>query len=167
MIWDDLRFFLAVQRRGSHKGGARQLRVAPTTVARRIAALESALGTKLFVRTPERLLATAAGLALAVHAERVEAEVIASERALEAADTRLEGALRVTAPDGLVHYVLLPALSEFRQSHPALTIDLRADTSILDLSRREADVAIRLARPKEPALIARRLGVMPFASASR
>ena len=128
MLWDDLRYFLAVQRRGSHKRAARQLHVDPTTVA-----------------------------------ERVETEVLAAERALEAADARLEGVLRVTAADGFVHYVLVPALSQFRQTHPALTIDLRADTTLLDLSRREADIAIRLARPKEPALVARRLGAMPLA----
>ncbi len=163
MLWDDVRYFLAVQRRGSHKAASRLLRVAPTTVARRIAALEEALGVKLFERTPERLLPTPAGLALFVHAERVEAEMLAAERTLDAADARLEGTLRVTATDGFIHYVLVPALFQFRQAHPALTIDLRADTSLLDLSRREADVAIRLARPKEPALVARRLGVMQLA----
>jgi DNA-binding transcriptional LysR family regulator len=163
VLWDDVRYFLAVQRRGRHKGAARLLRVDPTTVARRIAALEVALGAKLFVRTPERLLPTVAGLTFAVHAARVEAEVLAAERALEAADARLEGAIRITATDGFVHYMLLPALAQFCRAHPALTIDLRTDTNLLDLSRREADVAIRLARPKEPALVARRLGAMPFA----
>lgn len=163
VLWDDVRYFLAVQRRGSHKGAARLVRVDPTTVARRIAALEEALGAKLFMRTPDRLLPTTAGLTFAAHAERVEAEVLAAERALDAADARLEGAVRVTATDGFVHYLLVPALAQFRQAHPALAIELRTDTSLLDLSRREADVAIRLARPKEPALVARRLGTLPFA----
>jgi DNA-binding transcriptional LysR family regulator len=109
------------------------------------------------------VLATPVGLALATHAERIEAEVLAAERALEARDARVEGALRVTAGDGLAHYVLLPALEELRLEHPALALELRADTRVLDLSRREADVAVRLTRPKEAALVARRLGAMRMA----
>lgn len=163
MLWDDLQVFLAVHRRGSHKAAARALSVDPTTVGRRLAALEAAVGARLVVRTPDRVLATPVGLALATHAERIEAEVLAAERELEARDVRVEGALRVTAGDGLVHYVLLPALAELRREHPALAVELRADTRVLDLSRREADVAVRLARPKEPALVARRLGTLPFA----
>jgi DNA-binding transcriptional LysR family regulator len=163
MVWDDLRVFLAVQRAGSHKRGARHLRVDPTTVGRRVAALESALGARLFLRTPEGLRATPAGLRLVPHAERMEAEALEAERTLLAADTRLEGSLRVTAGDGFVHFVLLPALPELRREHPLLCIELRAETRILDLSRREADVALRLVRPKEPALIARRLGRMQLA----
>src|SRR5581483_4361654 len=72
------------------------------------------------------------------------------------------GSLRVTAPDGFVQYLLLPALGDLRREHPLLSVDLRADARVLDLSRREADVAVRLVRPKEPALIARRLGQMRF-----
>jgi len=134
----------------------------PTTVGRRLTALERTLGARLFLRTPERLQATSAGLRLLPHAERIEAEALEAEREVLAADARLEGSLRVTATDGLVHYVLLPALAEFRREHPLLTIDLRVDFRMFDLSRREADVAIRLVKPKQPALIARRLAEMRF-----
>ncbi len=158
MIWDDVRVFLAVQRRGSHKGAARVLAVDATTVSRRVAALEGALAARLFLRTPERLELTAAGKRLLLHAERMEAEALAGERALAAADERLEGSLRVTAADGFVQYVLLPALSEFRREHPQLTVHVVSESRLLDLSRREADVAVRLVRPRQPALIARRLG---------
>jgi len=160
VLWDDLRVFLAVHRLGGHKKAARHLRIDPTTVGRRLAALEGALGARLFLRTPEGLQATPAGLKLVPHAQHMDLEALEAERALLAADTRLEGSLRVTAPDGFVHYVLLPALGAFRRQHPLLTIDLRADTRVLDLSRREADVAVRLIRPREPALVARRLGQM-------
>jgi DNA-binding transcriptional LysR family regulator len=88
----------------------------------------------------------------------MEAEANQAERELSAADTRLEGSLRITATDGFAHYVLLPALGEFLRDHPGLSVEVRTDNRVLDLSRREADVAVRLARPKEPALIARRLG---------
>jgi DNA-binding transcriptional LysR family regulator len=162
VIWDDLRVFLAVHRSGSHKRAGRMLGVAPTTVGRRIAALESALGVRVFLRTPERLQITAAGSKLVAHAERMEAQASDLERELSAADSRLEGSLRITAGDALVQYVLLPKLAELRREHPQLVFELRADTRMLDLSRREADLAVRLVRPKEPALIARRLGDMPM-----
>lgn len=162
MNWDDLRFFLAVARSGSLKGAARVLSVDPTTVGRRISTLESELRTKLFVRTPEQLELTAAGRALLERAERIEAEVLACERELSGLDPSISGPLRVTAADGFVNYLLLPALEELRREHPGLTLDLCADTRMRDLSRREADLAIRLGRPREPALIARRIGKVHF-----
>jgi DNA-binding transcriptional LysR family regulator len=127
-------------------------------VGRRITALEDALGARLLLRTPERLQATAAGLKLVPRAERMEAEALELECDLQAADGKLEGSLRVTAPDGFVQYVLLPALPHLRREHPVLFLEIRSDLRALDLSRREADVAVRLFRPKEPALVARRLG---------
>jgi DNA-binding transcriptional LysR family regulator len=163
MDWDDLRYFLAVHRRGSHKAAARLLRVAPTTVGRRIAALESESHATLFVRTPERLKTTPAGLALLPRAERIEVEVLASERELRSNQGILTGPLRVTAGDALVNHVLVPAMGGLLAAHPDLLIELRTETAIVDLSRREADVALRFVRPKEQALIARRLGELPFA----
>jgi DNA-binding transcriptional LysR family regulator len=163
MFWDDLRYFLALHRAGSLKGAARGLGVDPTTVGRRLAALEEAVGARLFTRTADGLEASPAARALLPRAERIEAEVLASQRELEGADRRLEGPLRVTAGDGLINDVILPALAELRRAHPALTVELVAETRLADLSRREADVAIRLVRPREPALLARRLGEMRFA----
>jgi DNA-binding transcriptional LysR family regulator len=162
MAWDDLRYLLATHRTGSHKAAARQLRVATTTVGRRLAALEAAVGVRLLLRTPERVVATEAGRALLEHAERIEAEVLASERRLRGGDEALAGPLRVTAGDGLINGVLVPALEGLRRLHPALALELRAETRIVDLSRREADLAIRLVRPREASLVARRLGEMRF-----
>jgi len=163
MNWDDLRYFLAVHRRGSHKAAARLLRVAPTTVARRIAALESGLQATLFVRTPERLKTTRAGLLLLPRAERVEAEAQASERELHANQASLTGPLRVTGGDALINHVVVPSMAELFTAHPELVIELRTETALVDLSRREADVALRLVRPKEPSLVARDVGELPFA----
>jgi DNA-binding transcriptional LysR family regulator len=162
MNWDDLRYFLAVHRRGSHKSAGRLLRVDPTTAARRIVALEQATGARLFVRTPDGLKTTAAGLTVLAHAERVEREVLASERELLANPTAVAGPLRVTAGDAVVNYLVVPAMSDLLAAHPELSIELVTETSIVDLSRREADVALRLVRPKESALVARRLGELPF-----
>src|SRR5437763_3110841 len=110
MSWDDLRHLLAVHRQGSHKGAARLLRVDPTTVGRRIAALERALGATLLVRTPDGLKSTPAGLRVLTHAERIEAEVLASERELLANPTALAGPLRVSGGDALVNYAVLPVM---------------------------------------------------------
>jgi DNA-binding transcriptional LysR family regulator len=162
MDWDDLRYFLAVRRRGSHKAAARLLGVSATTVSRRLEALEAAARTRLFVRTPEGLTVTAAGLTLLPHAERIEAEILASERELQGAHEATGGPLRVTAGDAFVNYVLVPALGDLFSTHPGLVLELRTDTALLDLSRREADVALRFVRPKEPALVARRIGEFPF-----
>ena len=163
MNWDDLRYFLAVHRRGSHKAAARILRVAPTTVGRRIAALEDGFGVALFVRTPDGLKTTPAGLALLPRAERVEGEAQASERELHANQAALAGPLRVTGGDALINHLVVPAMGELFAAHPELSIELRTETAIVDLSRREADVALRLVRPKEPSLVARHLGELAFA----
>jgi DNA-binding transcriptional LysR family regulator len=162
MNWDDLRYLLALHRQGSHKGAARQLGVAPTTISRRIFALEEAAGARLFVRVRERLKPTPAGLVLSRHAERIEAEVATAERESISSAEGLAGPLRVTGGDALINHVVIPALPGLLNAHPEIAIELRTDTSIVDLSRREADVALRLVRPKEPALVARRIGELPF-----
>jgi DNA-binding transcriptional LysR family regulator len=157
--WDDLRVFLAILRTGSHAAAARRMKVAPTTVGRRLAALEAAAGSRLFTRTPDGLAATATARALAVHAERVEEEVSQAERQLTGADTRPTGAVRITCGDGFAAYVLAPALPAFLATHPGLTVEVRGDPRPLDLTRGEADVALRLFRPRERSLVARRLGL--------
>jgi len=157
--WDDLRVFLAVQRTRSHAGAARQLRVAATTVGRRIGALERGVGARLFTRTPDGLVATAAARALLQRAERMEAEALEAERELSGADTRATGTVRLTCGDGFGAFVLCPALPEFLAAHPGLTLEIRAEPRALDLTRGEADVALRNFRPRERSLVARRLGL--------
>jgi DNA-binding transcriptional LysR family regulator len=159
--WDDLRIFLAVQRHGTHAGAAGALTVDPTTVGRRVTALEEALGARLFRRTRGGLVVTDEGARLTSHAERVEAEVLASERALTGA-RELAGTVRLTAGDGLITYLLTPALGSLLQRHPGLHVELRGEYRTLDLSRREADVALRLSRPQESSLVARRVGTCRF-----
>ncbi|WP_395851636.1 LysR family transcriptional regulator [Cystobacter fuscus] len=160
--WDDLRYFLAVHRHGTHAAAGRSLRVASTTIGRRLAALEEALGVKLFQRTPTGLVLGESGQVLRAHAERVEAEVLASERSLTGADKRVSGPVRLTAGDGMATHVLAPRLAELQLEYPELRVELRADNLAVDLSRREADVALRLFRPREQSLIARRLVPFPF-----
>lgn len=158
--WDDLRVFLAVHRHRSHGAAARLLGIHVSTIGRRVAALESALGARLFARTPAGLELTAAGTTLVARAVRVEEEALAAERALGGSDARASGTVRVTASDGMVHYLLMPALDNLRRSHPGVVLDLRADAHPLELLRREADIAVRLFRPKGASLIARRCATM-------
>jgi DNA-binding transcriptional LysR family regulator len=160
LSWDDLRVFLAVHRAGSHRAAARGLRVDATTVGRRLAALERALGARLFDRTPAGLELTGAGAALQVRAARVEEELIAAEREIGGADARVHGSVRLTASDGILHAVVMPMLATLRRAHPDLVLELRADARDLDLSRREADVALRLSRPNQASLVAVKLGSM-------
>ena len=163
LAWDDLRIFLAVHRARSHAGAARALRTASTTVGRRLAALEGAVGARLFTRTPEGLAPSAAAQRLLTHAERVEVEVLEAERALSGVDARPTGSVRVTTGDGFAAFVVAPALPAFLAAHPGLTLDLRPVARALDLTRGEADVAVRLFRPRERSLVARRLGTERYA----
>ena len=157
--WDDLRVFLAVHRTRSHAAAARSLRVAATTVGRRLASLEADVGARLFTRTPEGLVGTSVSRALLVHAERMEAEVLESERLISGADARPTGRVRLTCGDGFAIAILAPGLPAFLQAHPGLEVEIRAEPRVLDLTRGEADVALRNVRPREGSLIARRLGV--------
>jgi DNA-binding transcriptional LysR family regulator len=157
--WNDLRVFLAVHRKRSHAGAARALRVAATTVGRRVAALERGAGARLFTRTPDGLAPTAAARQLLARAERVEAEVLEAERELAGADQRPTGTVKITCGDGFATCVLCPGLPAFLEAHPGLTVEVRAEVRVLDITRGEADVAVRLFRPRERSLVARRLGV--------
>lgn len=161
--WSDLRVFLAVQRSGSHAGAARTLRVAPTTIGRRLAALEEAIGARLFARTPDGLAPTRAARALIPRAERIEAEVRDAARELSGADARATGTVRITCGDGFGAFVLAPALPAFLAEHPGLSVEVVASVRVLDLTRGEADVALRLFRPVEKSLVARRIGTERYA----
>lgn len=162
MSWDDLRYFLAVMRSGSLSAAARALQVQHSTVARRIDALESALGIRLFDRLPRGWPPTDEGLQLAEHAARVEADVHAFARAAQGAAT-LDGVVRVSASPVFASHFLAPRLARAQRAWPALRIDLMGEMHAANLYAREADLAVRLSRPSEPGLAARRLGTMRFA----
>jgi DNA-binding transcriptional LysR family regulator len=156
--WDDLRVFLAVHRAGSHAAAAREVKLDSTTVSRRIAALEGAVGARLFARNPSALVPTPAGDALFEHAQRIETEVTAVQRKLSGINDQVSGLIRLTASDGLTTYVLVPRLLTLRRTHSSLRIELLGDNDLLDLGRREADVAVRLARPTERYYVTKRIG---------
>lgn len=160
--WDDVRFFLAVARAGSLSGAARALRVGHVTVGRRVAALERRLAVKLLNRTPDGFTVTAAGQAILTQSAAMESAALDLERVAAGRDTRATGIVRVTTTEGLAHLVLAPAIAALRRSHPQLQVDLLVGVRTLDIARREADLAVRFARPSAPELVCRKLGEVPF-----
>lgn len=163
MEWSDLRYVLTVARAGTLAAAARRLGVNQTTVARRIAAAESSLGTRLFERRDGVLRPTPAGEAAIARAAHMEREVEALERGIGGADAIAAGLVRVTTVPILANRLLIPALPKLRSAHPRLRIELIAAPQNLSLTRREADIALRLARPERGAALARRIGRLDYA----
>lgn len=143
MDWDDVRYFLALARGGSVRAAGAALGVSHSTVARRVEALETQLGARLFDRHRDGYLLTEAGAEMLPGAERVEREMISLERTLVGKDTRLEGAVRLTCTDAFVAAFLVRDLARLCARHPELELELDADARNLDLSKREADLALR------------------------
>lgn len=160
--WDDVRFFLAVARTGSLSGAARILRVGHVTVGRRISALERRLAAKLLSRTPEGFMVTAAGQAILTQCGAMESAALDLERVAAGRDTHATGTVRVTTTEALAHLVLALAIAAVRKSHPQLQVDLSVGVRTLDIVRREADLAVRFARPSAPELVCRKLGEVAF-----
>jgi DNA-binding transcriptional LysR family regulator len=163
MGWDDLRFFLAVAREQSLAAAGRTLRVSAATVMRRVGALEEALGVRLFTHHREGYALTSAGEELLVRAGRVEDEVGSLERALTGRDTRLSGTVRLATSENLAALLVVPALTRFHRAHPDIRVELALGVRAVGLSRREADLALRLVRPQQADLVVRRLGTVGFA----
>jgi len=165
--WDDIRFFLAIQRTGSLSAAAGPLQVTQPTCGRRLAALEASLGVRLFDRTPEGLRATAAGAALVDAATAMEQN--AYELALRASmtDRDLEGLVRIGATELFASTFLVGALAQLRERYPGIRAELVLSNREADLFRREADIAIRFrphgVRPTPDALVAQKLGDEPHA----
>lgn len=159
--WDDIRLFLELAREGSLSAAARRLKVDHSTVARRITALEKDLGLRLFDRLARGYALTEEGETLRGTAERMEAEAIALRRQASGRPA-LQGNVRISTSPMLASLFLAPRLVAFRKSHPDIRIALSGDNRVVNLNRREADIAIRLSKPGESGLIARRMGAVGF-----
>lgn len=162
--WDDLRLFLAVARSGTLSGAARVLGVNHSTVFRRIGAFEQALGVRLFERLPNGYLLTPAGEELHEGALRVEDEIAGLSRKVTGQDLRLSGTVRVTTIDMLAFGLLPRHLAGFRKLYPGIEIELIVGNATLNLSRREADVALRVGNEPPENLVGRRVGRLVFAT---
>ena len=162
--WDDVRVFLAVSREGTLSGAARVLGIDHVTAGRRIAALEKQLGAKLLSRTPDGFETTSAGQAIIKQCQSMEIAALGVERLIAGHDGGTNGSVRVTATDSMTHQIVVPLLARLREKHHELQVDLLTGVRRFDVARREADLALRLshARPAEPGLVCRKLGVVGF-----
>jgi DNA-binding transcriptional LysR family regulator len=156
--WGDLKIFLATARAGSMLAAASELGVNQTTVARRIAALESSLRVRLFNRNRDGCRLSEAGINLLAQAERVADEAETLERLAAQDGRQLSGVIRVTASDIVANIVVNPMLVEFFERYPDIKVELITTDRRLNLARGEADIAIRGAdKPVEPGAVVRKL----------
>ncbi len=159
--WDDLRSFLAVAREGTLAAGAEVLEVNPSTLHRRIAALEQSLGAQLFERDPRGYALTSVGEALLPRAQEVEEAVLALRRTATGHDRTARGPVTLTLPESLLG-VVAPALAEVQVQCPGLRPVLRAEERMLDLGV-DADIALRPSDTPPEAAVGRRVGTIGFA----
>ncbi|MBR1124664.1 LysR family transcriptional regulator [Bradyrhizobium lablabi] len=161
--WDNLRYVLAVADAGSLAGAARLLGVNHTTVLRRLGAFEDQLGVRLFERLPTGYVLTAGGEELIAAARRIDDTVATLGRKLTGQDLRLSGVVRVTTTDTLMGSILPEILAAFRTAHPGIQLEIALSNSMFNLSKRDADVAIRPAKDPPESLIGRQVANVAFA----
>lgn len=157
MDWDNIRVFLSVARAGQFLAAARQLKIDHGTVSRKIGTLEKSLGVRLFDRQTTGCVLTSAGDRLYAAAEEVEAQLLRAQGDLSESDVELSGTVRVAAPDGFTALFLCSRLGKLKRKYPSLTIQMVPMSRTFSLSKREADIAITIARPEEGRLTVRKL----------
>lgn len=160
--WADIRLFLAILDHGSLVAAAGHLELTQPQVGRRLSAFEERLGTPLFVRSGRRMQLADAGAAILESARRMESEMLAIERSVEIQSKGLCGQVTISATEGTGTEWLTPVLFAFHQQYPDISVKVLIESRAVDLIHREADIALRMGRPKQPDLIARRLVTIGF-----
>jgi len=160
--WENLRHFLALGRAGTLSGAARALRVDHATVSRRITALESELQVQLVERLPRTCRLTSTGVQVFEQLQAMETAAFAAERLARAHQRPLVGDVRLSAPPVLVTHLLAAQVANFQAIAPQIRLSLLSQSHHVSLSRREADLALRMAWPQEPTSVARKVGRMAF-----
>jgi len=155
MEWDDLRIVLAVSREGTLSGAARRLGVTHSTVFRRLGAIEEQIGVRLFERFRDGYVPTPAGETTAETAARLEDEVLTLERRLSGQDLRPSGVVRITTTDTL-GTILMRHLQAMRALHPGIQFEVVISNAMANLTRREAEIAIRPTLEPPESLVGRR-----------
>jgi DNA-binding transcriptional LysR family regulator len=155
--WDDLQLFLVAHRTGSLTRAAARLGLNQSTTSRRLRAFEDVVGQRLFDRTPEGLLLTETGQRLLGAAEQAEAAALEAARVCMGTEVELDGEVRIAISEGLSFYLVAPAVPRLMQRHPGIRISMLVSDAIADLTRREADIALRFIRPTRGDLVAQRI----------
>ena len=148
MNWDDMRVFLSVSREESLSGASRALRIDPATVGRRIARLEAEMDAVLFVKSPQGYVSTPAGERLLAHAEAAEQAMAEALSEVRGDEHALTGTIRVGAPDGCATFLLPHVVQKIVKANPGLSVQVVALPRVFNLSKREADMAIAVSRPR-------------------
>ncbi|MFT3973546.1 MAG: LysR family transcriptional regulator [Amaricoccus sp.] len=155
--WDDLRVFLAVVREGRLQAAGKALDLDPTTAGRRIAALEAALGQRLFERTADGYVPTEAGRELVTPAQTMEAQAMALAGAAAGEPERLTGTVRIAAPDGVTNYLLVDACEALVRDNPDLNVQVVAVPRVFSMSQGEADLTVTVSPPSTGRLTVRKI----------
>lgn len=155
--WDDLKYFLAVARSGTLRGGADSIKANHATVSRRLSTLEKNVGARLFDRTKSGLVLTQLGEDLLPHAERVEEEISAASRTVVGRDTLPSGIIYLSIPPFLALTSIMDDITRFSDQYPDIDLHIDVTNNLVDLTRREADVSIRIAHEVTEDVIGRKL----------
>jgi DNA-binding transcriptional LysR family regulator len=159
--WQLVRSFLAVLEAGSFTGAARAIGAHQPTLTRQVAELEAQLGTPLFERTGRGVVPTGAALAILESARRMQAGAVALSSAISGRRERLGGTVRITTSQVAAAYLLPPLLAELQAAEPSIELELVASNRVDNLLRRDADIAVRMVRPSQGSLVARRVADIP------
>lgn len=159
MDWSDLQYFIALAEEGSVRTAAQKLKVSHSTISRRISALESDLGVRLFDRLPSGYQLTEDGQGILADVADIKSRVNNLELRISGQDDKLCGPLRVTMPDIVACQALMPYIVRFTQDYPDIELDIIATSERLSLDQREADIAIRITDKPPENMVGRRVGV--------
>ena len=163
MDWNDLRYVKAIADTGSVAEAAKHLNLHQSTVFRRLNTLEKDLGVRLFERSSSGYIMTIAGEDFCRAAKRVEADISALNRRINGQDMRPSGTIRVTMTDALLIRLIAPCLSEFRLQYPEIELEVLVSKDVLNLTKRDADIAIRTTKQPLETLVGRRVATVPTA----
>ncbi len=160
--WEDLKYFLAMAEHGSLSAAARKLNVSQPTLSRRLTALEENIGAELFARTRTGLEMTLLGEQMRHHARHMQDDVHAIERLVTGHDSSLSGSVMISCIEAVGAVWLIKNLKPFSEQYPGITVDVKVDNAVSDLLRREADIALRMFRPVQNDLVAKRTVTMNY-----
>jgi DNA-binding transcriptional LysR family regulator len=165
--WTLVRSFLAVLDAGSLMGAARRTGAQQPTLSRHVAELEAQLGAPLFERTGRGVVPTAMALAIADAARQMQDGADTLARTLAGQRDATTGSVRVTSSHVAATWLLPPVLARLQQAEPGIQVELVASNQITNLLRREADIALRMVRPEQSSLLARKLAELPIVAAAQ